>query len=103
MPMMETSPLHGRQFGRWMMVPSAQKLTRRTTLALGAAALARPALGQEVRKLRFVPHANLSSLDPVWSPAQIALDYSFMVCDQLYGLDSSLTPRPQMVEGHEVS
>ncbi|MDB5370583.1 MAG: transporter substrate-binding protein [Roseomonas sp.] len=84
-------------------------LTRRSTLALpllgAAAALSRPALAQgpAARTLRFVPSANLSTLDPLWSAALIAFTYGYMVYDQLYGLDDSLTPQPQMVAGHELS
>src|SRR5277367_1160714 len=83
-------------------------LRRRTALQLGAAALAgglaRPAIGQaNARALRFVPHANLSTPDALWSSALIAFDASYMYADQLYGLDASLTPRPQMLEGYELS
>jgi peptide/nickel transport system substrate-binding protein len=83
-------------------------LRRRTALQLGAAAvaggLARPAIGQgNARTLRFVPHANLSTVDALWSSALIAFDASYMYADMLYGLDSKLMPQPQMVAGHELS
>jgi len=86
------------------------KIGRRTALGLplfGAAmagSLPRPAIGQgAARTLRFVPHANLTSIDPLWSNTLIALMHAYMTCDQLYGLDDTLTPRPQMVQGHELS
>jgi peptide/nickel transport system substrate-binding protein len=44
--------------------------TRRAVLGASAAALASPrlALGQvQARTLRFVPQANLASVDPIWS------------------------------------
>src|SRR5665213_2302129 len=83
-------------------------LRRRTALRLGVAAvaggLARPAIGQgNARTLRFVPHANLSTVDALWSTALIAFDASYMYADMLYGLDSKLMPQPQMAEGHELS
>jgi peptide/nickel transport system substrate-binding protein len=86
----------------------SKSLRRRTALQLGAAALAgglaRPAIGQgNARTLRFVPHANLSTPDPLWSSALIAFDAAYMYADQLYGLNASLMPQPQMIEGHELS
>ncbi len=87
------------------------KIGRRTALGLpllGAAALAgplaRPAIAQgAARTLRFVPHANLTSLDPGWSSALISLMHAYMTCDQLFGLDDKLMPQPQMAEGYTLS
>jgi peptide/nickel transport system substrate-binding protein len=79
---------------------------------LGAAAatgLARGASGQTVagraaeRTLRFVPYSNLIVLDPVWAISIIGLEHAYMTCDQLYGLDDTYTPQPQMAAGHELS
>lgn len=83
-------------------------MQRRSFLkGLGAAAalppLARPALAQPVPTLRFVPQANLVTLDPVWSTATITTNHGYYVYDQLFALDASFTPRPQMAEGAEVS
>ncbi len=79
-------------------------MRRRDLLASGAAAvLARPALaqsGQRARVLRFVPQADLSSLDPVWTTANVTRNMGYMVYDQLYGSDAEFRPRPQMAEGH---
>ena len=71
------------------------------TAAASAAALARPALAQTAgaRTLVFVPQANLTSLDPIWTTATVTRNYGFMVFDTLFGLDAQLTPSPQMVEG----
>ncbi|MFC3126945.1 ABC transporter substrate-binding protein [Pseudoroseomonas globiformis] len=85
------------------------KFGRRAALALaGGATLApgpfRPALGQDrSRVLRFVPHANLTVLDPLWSTALVSYCAASAIWDRLYGLDETLTPRPQMVSGHELS
>ena len=45
-------------------------------MLLGAAALATPSLarGATARTLRFVPQANLTSLDPVWTTAAVSRD-----------------------------
>ena len=78
---------------------------RRQLLAAAAAtALATPAIAQNAaaRLLRFVPQANLSSLDPIWTTATVTRNYALMVFDTLYGLDEHLAPSPQMVEGHVV-
>lgn len=83
-------------------------LPRRTAMQLGAAAiaggLARPAIAQgSASTLRFVPHADLTTGDALWSTALIAFNASYMYADQLFGLDSKLLPRPQMLEGYELS
>jgi peptide/nickel transport system substrate-binding protein len=81
---------------------------RRTLLkaaAATAAPLAAPAIAQDWRAttLRFVPQANLSVLDPVWTTATVTTNHGYYVFDTLYGVDAALRPRPQMAEGHEVS
>src|ERR1700745_220046 len=79
---------------------------RRRTLLTGAAALlAAPAIAQPARTptLRFVPKANLSVLDPVWTTATVTTNHGYYVFDTLYSCDSQLQPQPQMAEGHKVS
>jgi peptide/nickel transport system substrate-binding protein len=78
---------------------------RHILMAAGAAMLARPALGQNSRAttLRFVPQANLSVLDPVFTTATVTGNHGYHVFDTLYGVDAQLRPQPQMAEGHEVS
>lgn len=88
-------------------------MERRTFLkgAAGAGLLAAsggfaaPALSQgaAARTLRFVPQANLANFDPIWGTQYVVRNASAMVWDTLYGVDESLTPQPQMVEGDEVS
>lgn len=53
--------------------------------------------------LIFVPQADLSSIDPVWTTATVARNHGMMVYDTLYGIDEQLRPQPQMVAGHEIS
>jgi peptide/nickel transport system substrate-binding protein len=80
--------------------------TRRAVLGASAAALAAPrfALGQAAaRTLRFVPQANLASVDPIWSTAVVVRNHGLMIYDTLFGLGADYRPRPQMAAGHEVS
>src|SRR5271156_6578883 len=76
----------------------------KTSLA-GAAALAAPAIvrAEEQTTITFVPHADLASLDPVWTTADITRNFSLAVHDTLYGFDAELTVQPQMVAGDSVS
>jgi len=62
-----------------------------------------PAIAQAAKPLRFVPHANLTALDPVWTTASVTIMHSFMVYDTLYGIDYTGGLHPQMCAGHEVS
>jgi peptide/nickel transport system substrate-binding protein len=75
----------------------------KTSLA-GAAALAAPQIVRaEARTtINFVPHADLASLDPVWTTADITRNFSLAVYDTLYGYDAEFKAQPQMVEGHSV-
>ncbi|WP_237214061.1 ABC transporter substrate-binding protein [Falsiroseomonas oryziterrae] len=67
----------------------------------GAAALPRFAIAQpaSARVLRMVPQANLTSLDPIWTTANITRNHGYMVFDTLYGMDDQFRPQPQMAEG----
>jgi ABC-type transport system substrate-binding protein len=73
--------------------------------ALGATAagLPRAALSQgggaRARTLKFVPHANLAVLDPIWTTAYITRNFGMMVHDTLFGVDANFEPKPQMAEG----
>ena len=71
-------------------------------LSAGAAMLAAPhiATAQRERTLRFVPVSDLAVLDPIWTGTRPTRVHAHLVFDTLYGLDETLTARPQMVEGH---
>ncbi len=75
---------------------------RRTFLATGAAAISSPAFAQTDRQrvLRFVPYADLSVFDPLWTTADITRDHGYLIYDTLYGTDGELQPAPQLAEGH---
>jgi peptide/nickel transport system substrate-binding protein len=79
---------------------------RRAFIASVAAAaalpLARPAIGANAKTLIFVPQANLTSLDPVWTTATVTRNFSLMVYETLYGRDQAFNPQPLMVEGHTI-
>ncbi|MBI0534993.1 ABC transporter substrate-binding protein [Roseomonas sp. KE2513] len=86
-------------------------ISRRHLLEAGTAALApnvlapaMPALAQpaSARVLKMVPQANLTSLDPIWTTANITRNHGYMVYDNLYGMDAGFRPQPQLAEGHTV-
>jgi peptide/nickel transport system substrate-binding protein len=80
-------------------------MRRRSFLATAAALPAAPALAQpaRARTLRFVPQANLTSLDPIWTTAAVTENHGWTVFDTLYGMTDDLRVQPQMAEGHTVS
>jgi peptide/nickel transport system substrate-binding protein len=76
-------------------------LLKAGTAVGGAAALPRFAIAQPAqnRVLKMVPQANLTSLDPIWTTANITRNHGYMVYDTLYGMDDGFRPQPQMAEG----
>jgi peptide/nickel transport system substrate-binding protein len=75
----------------------------KSTIA-GAAALAAPKIvrAEAQNTITFVPHADLASLDPVWTTADVTRNFSLAVYDTLYGYDAEFTAQPQMVDGHRI-
>ncbi|MBB4301422.1 peptide/nickel transport system substrate-binding protein [Rhodobium orientis] len=69
-----------------------------------AAALFSPrlSLAAESRVLKFVPSADVTVVDPVWTTAYVTRNHGYMVFDTLYGYDDNFQIRPQMVAGHEI-
>jgi peptide/nickel transport system substrate-binding protein len=79
-------------------------LLKSSAAAALASTLAAPAIAQgNAKVLRCAPEANLASIDPIWTTATVAINHGYMVYDTLFGIDLSLTPRPQMLAGHTVS
>jgi peptide/nickel transport system substrate-binding protein len=84
-------------------------MNRRSLLRAGASvaasALPRFAIAQpaNTRVLRFVPQANLTLLDPIFTTAAVTLNYGYMVYDTLFAVNAKLQARPQMAEGYTVS
>jgi peptide/nickel transport system substrate-binding protein len=88
------------------------KLTRRTALKtfggaglVGLGGFPMPAISQgaAAKTLKFVPQANLANFDPIWGTQYVVRNASALVWDTLYGVDSNLAPKRQMVESEEVS
>jgi peptide/nickel transport system substrate-binding protein len=82
-------------------------MKRRTVLTSAAAmsaALSMPriARAEGPKTVTFVPHADLASLDPVWTTADVTRNYSLAVFDTLYAYDAQFQVQPQMVAGHRV-
>ena len=85
-------------------------MNRRSFLRAGTAgavatALPRFSIGQpaNARVLRFVPQANLTVLDPIFTTAAVTANHSWMVYDTLFGVNAALQPKPQMAEDYTVS
>ena len=55
------------------------------------------------KTLKAVVHADLKILDPVWTTAYITNRYGHAVYDNLFELDSSYNPKPQMVDTYKIS
>ena len=80
-------------------------MKRRTILKsalAGAATLSAPRVVSAqgaAKTVIFVPHADLASLDPVWTTADITRNYSLAVFDTLFAYDAQFKVQPQMVAG----
>ncbi len=79
-------------------------LNRRTFMAAAGASIAMPSIARsaDTRVLKFIPQADLTVLDPLWTTAYVTRNHGLAVFDTLYGIDGTFTARPQMVEGHVV-
>jgi peptide/nickel transport system substrate-binding protein len=82
-------------------------LPRRSLLGAAAslaAAPAAPALaqGDAAHTLRFVPQADVTTLDPLAVTSYAVRNHGHLCWDTLYGLDTELRPKPQLAEGHSV-
>jgi len=75
-------------------------LRRRALMTTGLAALARPAIAQPARTLRFIPESDVAVLDPIWTTATVTRNHGYLVFDTLYGQDATFQVQPQMVAGH---
>lgn len=77
---------------------------RRRELLKATPLLMAPALARAASlPLRFIPSANLSALDPIWTTALVAQAHGYLIYDTLYGIDAKGESRPQMCAGHSVS
>jgi peptide/nickel transport system substrate-binding protein len=85
------------------MAVDRRTLFKATAGAAAAATLGAPAVAQQARVLKFIPQANLTVLDPIWTTANVTRHHGFMVYDTLYATDRAFRPQPQMAEGHTLS
>ena len=76
---------------------------RRVLKGIGAAglALAAPSIAaaQGARVLKFVPHADITVLDTIWTTAYISRTHSAMIFETLFSLDNDFAVKPQMAAG----
>jgi peptide/nickel transport system substrate-binding protein len=83
---------------------SRRQVFRGAVAAAGAFTLGAPSVHAQNRQaLRFVAHADLKVLDPVWTTAYITRNHSYLVYDTLFGTDENLRIQPQMVDRTTVS
>jgi peptide/nickel transport system substrate-binding protein len=71
--------------------------------AFAVAALTGPSPAAQQKTLKFIPEADLRSLDPIWTTAYITRNHGYMVYDTLFAVDDKFEPRPQMVDAWRVS
>jgi peptide/nickel transport system substrate-binding protein len=63
-----------------------------------AAALSQAHAQTSGKTIKFIPEADLRSLDPIWTTAYITRNHGYMVYDTLFALDEHFKPQPQMVD-----
>jgi peptide/nickel transport system substrate-binding protein len=73
--------------------------------AAAASALPKVAIGQSTSAttLKFVPQANLTSLDPIWTTASVTENHAYAIYDTLFASNAKLEAKPQMAEGYTTS
>lgn len=65
-----------------------------TLLEFGASGWAQ----SPAKTLRFIPQADLRSIDPIWTTAYVTRNFGYLVFDTLFALDKDFKPQPQMVD-----
>ena len=75
------------------------------TFAAGFAisALLLPGEAAAQKTIKFIPEADLRSLDPIWTTAYITRNHGYMVYDTLFATDAKFQVQPQMVDKWELS
>ncbi len=77
---------------------------RRRSLVAGLSLLAAPRIARAAASdtLRFAPVSDLTGTDPFFAANDITTHHIGLVFETLFAMDATLTPRPQMLEGHVV-
>jgi peptide/nickel transport system substrate-binding protein len=83
-------------------------MRRRTFLATSVAATALPrrfaiAQSSRARTLRFVPQANLTLLDPIFTTALVTVNHGWAIYDTLFSVNRQYEIKPQMAEQYSLS
>jgi peptide/nickel transport system substrate-binding protein len=68
-----------------------------------AATLPGSAAAQAKGILKVIPHASLTTLDPVATTGYIVRNHGYMIWDTLFAMNERLEPQPQMASGVEIS
>ena len=79
---------------------------RTAAAAAALALLLNPGAGRAEngpKTLRFIPQADLRSIDPIWTTAYVTRNFGYLVFDTLFSLDKDFKPQPQMVDKWTVS
>ena len=80
---------------------SFARLFRMTVAATALALSLVPSMGHAeagAKTLRFIPQADLRSIDPIWTTAYMTRNFGYLVFDTLFSLDKDFKPQPQMVD-----
>jgi len=84
-------------FARMLRMPGA-------IVALALTVVPATGWGEAAPKtLRFIPQADLRSIDPIWTTAYVTRNFGYLVFDTLFSLDKNFKPQPQMVDRWTVS
>ena len=87
-------------------MPVTVRGMRRGALLIACSLLLAPAAGwaqAAPKTLRFIPQADLRSIDPIWTTAYVTRNFGYLVFDTLFALDKDFKPQPQMVDRWTVS
>ncbi len=71
--------------------------------ALAGGGLISASAAAQQKTLKFVPEADLRSLDPIWTTAYITRNYGYMVYDTLFAVNEKFEVQPQMVDTWNLS
>src|SRR5271169_1776919 len=84
-------------FARMLRLPGAAAVLALTLVPATGRTEAGP------KTLRFIPQADLRSIDPIWTTAYVTRNFGYLVFDTLFSLDKDFKPQPQMVDRWTVS
>ncbi len=81
------------------MKSAIRRLATVTAFAVVAAGLGISGTASAQQKvIKFIPHANLSSIDPITTTGYIVRNHGYLVYDTLFATDANFKIQPQMVD-----